>query len=95
MIYYIKIWFDFIWNLFEAKPLHIRLDKIDVFIRIHDETRCLTLFGSEMYDAIYNKIRYFISPESSTIYIFSHYFMILYIYYDSSPLENDWLFIML
>ena len=33
---------------FHLKPLHIRLDKIDVFIRIYDGTRYLTLFGSVM-----------------------------------------------
>ena len=32
------------------KPLRIRFDKIDGFIRIYDGTRCLTLFDTEKYD---------------------------------------------
>ena len=52
----------------------IRLDKIDRFIRIYDGTTYLTLFGSEKYDAIYNRIRYFLSLKSGITYIFSLYF---------------------
>ena len=36
-----------------AKPLRIKFDKIDGFIKIYDETRYLVLFGPERYDAIY------------------------------------------
>ena len=45
------------------------------FIRIYDGTRCLTFFGSEKYDAIYNKIGYLISLKSGIPYIFSHCFV--------------------
>ena len=38
------------------KPLRIRFNKIDGFIRIYD-TRYLVLFGSEKYDFIYNRIK--------------------------------------
>ena len=55
-------------------PLRIRFDKIDWFIRICDRTRYLTLFGSEKYGAIYNRILYLISLEIGIIYIFCHYF---------------------
>ena len=55
-------------TLIVSKPLHIRLDKTDGFIRIYDGTRSLTLFGSENYDAIYDKIRYLITLK---IYSFS------------------------
>ena len=34
-------------TLIDPKPLRIRFDKIDGFIRIYDGTRYLTLFGSE------------------------------------------------
>ena len=44
-----------------SKPLAIRIDKIDGFIRVYDGTRYLVLFGSEKYDFIYNRIRYPIS----------------------------------
>ena len=40
-------------NLIDSKPLRIRFDKIDGFIRIYNGTRYLTLFGSEIFDAIY------------------------------------------
>ena len=40
-----------------AKPLHIRFDKIDGFIKIYDETRNLALIDAERYDEIYNWIK--------------------------------------
>ena len=53
----------------------IRVDKIDGFTRIYDETLYLTLFASENYDAIYNRIRCLISLKYRIAYIFSHYFV--------------------
>ena len=74
----------------DSKPLHIRLDKVDGFIRIYDETRYLALFGSEKYDAIYSRIRYLISLKSSITYIFSHYFTKIKLnLYDSLSIEKD------
>ena len=52
------------------KPLRIRVDKIDGFVRIYDGTRYLTLFDSEKRDAIYNKIRYLKSLKCSITYFF-------------------------
>ena len=52
-----------------AKPLSIRFDKVNEFIRVYDGTRYLVLFGSEKYDAIYNRIRYLISQKSGITYI--------------------------
>ena len=46
-----------------AKPLRIRFDKIDGFIKIYDGTRYLVLFGPERYD-IYDRIRYLIREKS-------------------------------
>ena len=43
-------------TLIGPKPLLIRLDEIDRFIRIYDGTRYLVLLGPEKYDAIYNRI---------------------------------------
>ena len=51
-------------TLIDPKPLRIRFFKIDGIIRIYDGTRYLKLFGSEKYDAIYNRIRYLISQDS-------------------------------
>ena len=73
-------------TLIGPKPLRIRLDKIDGFIRIYDGIRYLTLFGSENYDAICNIIRYLTSLKSSITYIFSHYFA--KIKTDSLPIEK-------
>ena len=36
-------------KLIDSKPLHIRFDKIDGFIRFYDRTRYLVLFGSEKF----------------------------------------------
>ena len=46
-----------------SKPLHIRFDEIDGSIKIYDRIRYLVLFGSGLYDAIYNRIRYLISEQ--------------------------------
>ena len=36
-------------TLIDAKPLRIRFHKIDWFIRLHDGTRYLALFGTKKY----------------------------------------------
>ena len=58
----------------DSKPLRIRCYKIDVFVRIYDGARYLTLLGSEKYDTIYNRIRYLKSLQNGMTYIFSNYF---------------------
>ena len=58
-----------------AKPLRIRFDKIDGFIKIYDGTRYLVLFGPERYNAIYDKIRYLISEKSGIRYSIYHNFV--------------------
>ena len=76
-------------TLISPKPLRIRFDKIDGFIRIYDGTRHLLLFGSEKYNAIYNRIRYLISLKSSITHVFSHcYAKIKVDSYDSLPIEK-------
>ena len=52
-------------TLVGPKPLRIRFDEIDGFIRIYYGIRYLILFGSDKYDAIYNRIRYLTSLKSS------------------------------
>ena len=73
-------------TLIGSGPLQIRFDKIDGFIKICDGLKCLVLLDPENYDAICNKIRYFISLKSSIKYIFfiilqnsKLIFMILYL----------------
>ena len=76
-------------TLIYSKLLHIRFDKVDGFIRIYDKTGHLTLFRSDKYDGIYNRIRYLMSLKSGIIYIFSHYFAnIKFDSYDSLPTEK-------
>ena len=55
-------------TLIGPKPLRIRFDKLDGFIRIYNGT------GHEKYDVIYNRIRYLINRKSGITYIFSHYY---------------------
>ena len=50
-------------TLIDAKHLPIRLNKIDVFIRVYDGTRYLVLLEGEKYDFIYNRIKYFIGVK--------------------------------
>ena len=58
-------------TLISPKLWRIRSDKIDEFIIVYDGTRYLTLFGSENYDAIYNRIKYIKSKKQYHIYFFS------------------------
>ena len=75
--------------LIGPKPLPIRLDKVDGFLRIYDETKYLTLFGSEKYDAIYNRIRYRISIKSGITDICSHHYAKIKVDSDDSlPIEK-------
>ena len=75
-------------TLIDPKPLRNRSDKIDGFIKTFDGTRYLTLFASENYDAIYDRIRYLISLKSGITYIFSRYFAKIKVdSYDSLPID--------
>ena len=58
--------------MIDAKSLRISFDKMDEFIRVYDGTRCLVLFGTEKYDALYNRIGYRLGVKSSITYEFSH-----------------------
>ena len=70
-----------------AKPLRIRFDKVDGFIRVYDGTRYLVLFSPEKYDAIFNRIRYLIGVKSVVTCVISYnYAKIKVNSYDSLPL---------
>ena len=76
----------FLLMTFHPKPLCIKFDKTDGFIRPHNRNRYLVLFGPEKYNAIFNRIRYLISLKSSITNVFSHYYVKIKIdYYDSLP----------
>ena len=59
-------------TLIDAKPLRIKFNKVDGFIRVYDWNRCLVLFGYEKHSRIYNRIRYLANQKSSITYVISH-----------------------
>ena len=59
-------------SLVDSKPLRIRSEKIDGFIRVFDRMRCLVLFANEKFDSICNRIRYVTSVKSGITCIISH-----------------------
>ena len=76
-------------TLIDPKPLRVRFDKMDAFIRIYDGTRYLVLFGPGKYDAISNRIRCLISLKSGITNIFSHYYAKIKVdSYDSFPIKK-------
>ena len=76
-------------TLLGSKLLRVRFNKIDGFLRIYDGTRYLTLFATEKYDVIYDKIRHIISLKSGITYIFFHYCAKIKVdSYDSLPIEK-------
>ena len=67
----------------------IRFDKIIGFVRVHDGTRYLALFGSKKYDFIYNRIRYLIGIKSGITYVISHKYAEMKVdSYNYLPLEK-------
>ena len=86
--------YDILYKTFMSKkPLRIRFNNVDGFIKIYDGTRYLVLFGPERYDPTYNWIKYVISEKSSITYIISHNFAkIKRDSYDSLPLEKTMTF---
>ena len=88
-----EIWYK---SLIAAKPLRLRFDKVDGFIRVYDGTRFLVLFSPEKCNAIFNKIKYITSQKSGITYVFfitiqesKLIHMILYLW------KKQWLCIML
>ena len=83
-------------TLIDAKPLHVRFNKTDGFIRVYDEKRYLLLFGSGEYDSIYNRIRYLISIKRGITYVVSQNYATVKSHivdlYNSLPLEKTILF---
>ena len=76
-------------SLIGSKPLRIRFDKLDWFIRVYVGTWYLVLFGTEKYGYIYNRIRYLISIKSGITNAISHNYSKLKVdSYDSLPLEK-------
>ena len=75
-----------------AKPLRIRLNKIDRFIKIHDKIKYLVLFDYSYCDKICDKIKYLISEKSGITDSINHNFARIRIdSYDSLTIEKYWL----
>ena len=73
-------------SLIDSKPLHIRLDKMDRFIRVYDGTKYLVLLGNKKYHSIYYKIWYLMSVKSGISYIIFHNYAIIKVdSYNSLP----------
>ena len=75
-------------TFFGSKPLHIRFDKVDGFIRVYDGASYLVLFVPEKYDVIYKRIRYLISQKSGITYAFSHNYAKIKVDSYNSKLQN-------
>ena len=58
--------------MIDAKPLPVRFNKINIFIKVYDGVRCLVLSGTEKYDLIETRIKYCIEVKSGIKYVFSH-----------------------
>ena len=63
--------------MIDSKPLLIRFDKAEGFIRVYDGTRYLELFNCGNYDAIYNRIRYLIGIKNGITYIYMFILIII------------------
>ena len=76
--------------LFGSKPLRIRFNEGDGFIKVYGGTMHLVLFGTKKYDAIYNRIRYLISQKKVVFtYVIYHNNAKIKIYsHDSLLLEK-------
>ena len=76
-----------------AKPLRIRFDKIDGFIKINDKIKHLVLFDYSYCDKIRHKFRYLIREKSGITDSINHNFAKLRINsYDSLPVEEILIF---
>ena len=71
------------------KPLRIRYDEIDGFIKIHNGIRYLVLFDCGWLDKICDRIKYLISEKNGITDSFNHNFARIRIYsYNSLPIEK-------
>ena len=75
------------------KPLRIRFDQIDGFIKVYDGIRYLVIFDYWSYDENYNRIRCFISEERGIIDSINHNFGRIRIFsYDSLTIAKIFAF---
>ena len=72
----------------DAKPLRIRYDKIDGFIKNHNGIRYLVLFDSGWFDKTCDRIEYPISEKNSIIVLIINFARIRIDSYNSLPIEK-------
>ena len=73
----------------DAKPLCIRFDETDEFMKIHNKIRYLVLFDYSYCDKICDKIKYLISKKSGITDSINHNFARIRIdSYDSLAIEK-------
>ena len=72
------------------KPLRIIFNKVDGIIKYYDGTKYLiALFSFQKYNAIFNRMRYFLSLESDISYVVFYDYEKAKIYSDDDlPLEE-------
>ena len=72
-----------------AKPFHIRLDKLDGFIKVHDKIRYLVLFDYNNCDEVCDKIKCLVSEKRGITDSVDHNFARIRIdSYDSLPFKK-------
>ena len=72
-----------------AKPFHIRLDKLDGFIKVHDKIRYLVLFDYNNCDEVCDKIKYLVSEKRGITDSVDHNFARIRIdSFDSLPFKK-------
>ena len=72
-IFILKNHYDILYKTFMcAKRFRIWFDKVDRNIRVYDRSKYLTSFIPEIYDTIYDRTRYLISPKSGIRYNIDH-----------------------
>ena len=75
-------------TLIGAKPLRIKFDKADGFVRVYNDYRYLVLLASEKYDAICILIRYILSKKGVLHMVFHNSAKIKIALYHSLSLEK-------
>ena len=72
-----------------AKPLSIRFDEINGFIKIHDRTRYLVLFDLGCFHKVCDRIKYLINEKIGITDCINHNFRVIRIdSYNSLPLKK-------
>ena len=82
--------YDISYKIFMSSiPMHIRFDKIDVFIKIYDGIRHLEILGHSCPDEICDTIKYLISEKNGITDSINHSFARIRIdSCNSSPIEK-------